>query len=191
MAKAKKNNDLLSQLLSTSVVNSVASNTGSSKKDVTSVLASALPSLLSGALAQNNSTQTSSGFLSALTSHGQKEESTLLDKLDLTDGGKIVAHLLGANTNQQVENTAKETGVSSDLVSKIISAAAPVLMAYLGKQVLASISTNTAQTKPASKPKPSNKPKPQAAANTDLLSSAASSILSNIDVGSILTNLLK
>lgn len=211
-----KNNDLLSQLLSATVVNSLASNTGSNNKDVTSVLSSALPSLLSGAMAQNNNAKTSNSFLNALTNHGQKEESSLLDNIDLVDGGKIVAHLLGANTEKEVENTAKETGVSSDLVSKIISAAAPVLMAYLGKQVLSSISTNTAsETKPTAKKKTTAKKtttKKKTAAKTttttkkktstkkkkededltsQLLTSAASSLLSNVDVGSILTSLLK
>ena len=213
----KKNNELISKLLSTSVVNSVASSTGATKKDVTSVLTSALPSLLSGASSQSSNSSTAASFLSALTSHSQKEESSLLSSLDLSGGSQIIAHLLGKDTDDKVEETSKETGVSSDTVSQIISAAAPILMSYLGKQVLSSISTNTAseskskkttesktkksdskskkttdsKTKKSDSSKKTSSKTKKKASSDDTLSSIASSVLENVDVASILTNLLK
>ena len=200
----KKNNDLISQILSSSVVSSLASSTGSSKKDVTSVLSDILPSLLSGADSQKNNAKTASSFLSALTSHSQKEESSLFDSLDLADGAKIVSHLLGKDSDQEVEKTSKKTGISSEVVSKITSAAAPVLMAYLGKQVLSSTSSSkktsgtsskkkatgtkkTASTKKTSKPKTSKAKK----TTTKSKSKKSSSILDKVDVGDIISSILK
>ncbi len=199
----KKNNDLISQLLSSSVVSSLASSTGSSKKDVTSVLSDILPSLLSGADSQKNNAKTASSFLSALTSHSQKEESSLFDSLDLADGAKIVSHLLGKDSDQEVEKTSEKTGISSEVVSKITSAAAPVLMAYLGKQVLSSTSSSkktsgtsskkTANNKKTSKSKTASKPKTSKAKKTTTKSKSkkSSSILDKVDVGDIINSILK
>ena len=199
----KKNNDLISQLLSSSVVSSLASSTGSSKKDVTSVLSDILPSLLSGADSQKNNAKTASSFLSALTSHSQKEESSLFDSLDLADGAKIVSHLLGKDSDQEVEKTSEKTGISSEVVSKITSAAAPVLMAYLGKQVLSSTSSSkktsgtsskkTTNNKKTSKSKTASKPKTSKAKKTTTKSKSkkSSSILDKVDVGDIINSILK
>ena len=54
--------------------------------------------------------------------------------MDLADGGKIIAHLLGANTAAATQQTASASGVDAAKVAKILAVAAPLLMSLLGKQ---------------------------------------------------------
>ena len=65
-------------------------------KDVQSVLLSALPSLLGGALNQANDASTASSFAGALNQHAASNTSNLgsfLSSVDLDDGAKIIGHL--------------------------------------------------------------------------------------------------
>lgn len=208
----KATNNILAQLLSGDVLSGLASTTNSSQNDVQSVLVNALPSLISGASAQNSNAATSASFLNALTQHGSQDTSTasLFSGLDLVDGGKIVNHLLGNQKEETTVEVAKKTGVSSDKVNSIISAVAPILMAYLGKQLISNISgsstatttTTTAKKKKKKtestvtttakkKKKKAEEEEEETSLGNDLLSSAASSLLGSLDVGSILTSLLK
>jgi len=124
-------------LLSSDAIGGLGKLTGASGSDITSVLTNALPSLLSGANEQAHDSGTSEGFANALTQHAKDDTSNLtsfLGKVDLTDGSKIISHLLGANESSVVKKVAKETGVSQKQTSSILSAAAPLLMSLLGKQ---------------------------------------------------------
>ena len=128
---------LAGSLLSSDAISGLGKLTGASGSDVTNVLTSALPSLLSGANEQAHDSGTSEGFVNALSQHAKDDTSNLtsfLGKVDLTDGSKIISHLLGANESNVVANVSKETGVSQKKTSSILSAAAPLLMSLLGKQ---------------------------------------------------------
>ena len=128
---------LAGSLLSSDAISGLGKLTGASGSDITSVLTSALPSLLSGANEQAHDTGTSEGFVNALTQHAKDDTSNLasfLGKVDLTDGSKIISHLLGANESSVVKKVSKETGVSQKQTSSILSAAAPLLMSLLGQQ---------------------------------------------------------
>ena len=86
-------NSLLSTVLSSDSVNQLSQTTNVSAQGVQSVLGSALPSLLNGALAQSNGADTAESFAGALTQHSADDTSDLaafLSKVDLQDGGKIV-----------------------------------------------------------------------------------------------------
>jgi len=128
---------LADSILSSDAISGLGKLTGASGSDITSVLTSALPSLLSGAKEQAKDSSTSEGFVNALSQHAKDDTSNLtsfLGKVDLTDGSKIISHLLGANESTVVKNVAKETGVSQKKTSSILSAAAPLLMSLLGQQ---------------------------------------------------------
>ena len=130
-------NALLGAMLSGDSVQSLSQASGASTKDVQSVLSAALPSLLQGALGQAQNEQTATGFAQALDNHAQSDTSNLgsfLSGLDLQDGGKILMHLLGANTNQTAQNVSAASGVSAKQTAKILAMAAPLLMSLLGKQ---------------------------------------------------------
>lgn len=128
---------LASTLLSSDSISGLSDLTGTSGSDITSVLAQALPSLLNGANDQAKSKNTSESFASALSQHAKDDTSDLskfLGNVDMEDGAKIIAHLLGSDQDNVVESVAKKTGVSKTDTSSIISAAAPLLMSLLGQQ---------------------------------------------------------
>ena len=157
-------------------------------KDVQSVLMSALPSLLGGALNQATSQSTASGFAGALNQHAASNTSNLgsfLSSVDLDDGAKIIGHLLGGNSNAVAQQAAEKSGLSLGQTLKILSIAAPLLMSLLGK---------TAQTQQQAQTQSQTViPLQQATQQSGGLNigSIMSSLLKNVDVGKILLSLLK
>lgn len=131
-------NSILNTIMSSDSVSQLSSLTGTSENDVSSVLSSALPQLLSGAQGQATNANTAQSFANALASHGQKDPedlSAFFNGVDLDDGQKIVNHLLGSdNAVATAETLSQQSGVASSNISGILSAAAPLLMSLLGKQ---------------------------------------------------------
>ena len=130
-------NALMSAMLSEESIDGLALKGDSSPEEVRSVLGSALPLLLSGASAQATNQDTASGFLGALQQHSQDDASNVssfLGNVDLTDGAKIIAHLLGASTGAQTQAVAQQAGVSQQQTGNILAAAAPLLLTLLGQQ---------------------------------------------------------
>ena len=128
---------LASTLLSSDSIKGLTKATGASGSDITSVLSSALPSLLDGAKAQAKDKNTAGSFVSALAQHATDDTSDLskfLGNVDLSDGSKIIGHLLGSETDNVVSKVSKKAGVSEDKTSSILSAVAPLLMSLLGQQ---------------------------------------------------------
>lgn len=131
-------NSILNTIMSSDSVSQLSSLTGTSENDVSSVLSSALPQLLSGAQGQATNANTAQSFANALASHGQNDPedlSAFFNGVDLDDGQKIVNHLLGSdNAVATAETLSQQSGVASSNISGILSAAAPLLMSLLGKQ---------------------------------------------------------
>ncbi len=128
---------LASSLLSSDSINGLSNLTGVSNKDITNVLSSALPSLLSGATEQAKNESTAEGFANALAQHAKDDTSNLtgfLGKVDLADGAKIISHLLGSGKEETVQKAAKASGVSEKKTSDILSAVGPMLLSLLGQQ---------------------------------------------------------
>lgn len=160
---------LIGTLMSSDALQNIASISGTKDKDVKDVLSAALPSLIDGAKEQCGDTST--GFADALLSHGQADTSDLVSfikNIDIEDGGKIIGHLLGGKKEEQLDGIAKSTGVTKAGTANILSLAAPLLMSLLGQQATSSAEDNS----------------PSA------ISSIASSLLGNADIGSILGGLL-
>lgn len=106
---------LAGSLLSSDSIGGLSGLTGASDNDVSKVLAKALPALLSGAKDQAKGEGTSQGFASALSDHAKDDTSDLtkfLGKVDMKDGAKIIAHLLGSGKDDVVADIASDTGVS-------------------------------------------------------------------------------
>ncbi len=160
---------LAGTLLSSDSIDGLSSLTGASGKDVSNVLAQALPSLLSGAKQQANNKDTKDGFVNALADHAKdntKDLSGFLGNVDLKDGSKIIAHLLGSDKGDVLSNIAQNTGVSEKKTSDILSAIAPLLMSLLGQQ------TDEDEDKDSG------------------IEGLLGNLLDNVDVGSLLTGLL-
>ena len=167
---------LMNVFLSQQSQQGISTATGSSSSDVTSILASALPSLLAGANKQSQQTSTATSFAKALASHAQDDTSNLssfYNNVDLNDGAKIIQHLLGNKTNSTIKAVANQAGVTQNQAGSVLAAAAPLLLSLLGQQT-------TAQTKTAATQK----------AKTAQTTNLMSSLLSNVDVGSLIGTML-
>ena len=128
---------IASSLLSSDSLKGLSNLTGASKNDITNVLTSALPSLLSGATEQAINESTAASFANALAQHAKDDTSNLasfLGNVDLGDGAKIISHLLGSNKEETVKKAAKASGVSEKKTNDILSAIAPMLLSLLGQQ---------------------------------------------------------
>ena len=165
--------DLMGTLLSSDSLKGLSGITGTSQKDVKNVLSSALPSILDGVMGQANDTQTAEGFVGALSDHAKDDTSDLssfLSGIDLEDGGKIIAHLLGGNAEKTTEAAAEKAGVEKGKAGSILSAAAPLLMSLLG------------QTASSDDNAESN--------NASGIGGLMGSLLGNVDLGGLLGGLL-
>ena len=124
-------------LLSNDSLKGLSNLTGADNKDITNVLTSALPSLLSGATEQAKNESTAASFAGALAQHAKDDTSDLtsfLGNVDLADGAKIIGHLLGSDKEETVKKAAKASGVSEKKTGDILSAIAPMLLSLLGQQ---------------------------------------------------------
>ena len=130
----------LTDLLSGSVISSIAGQTGTSEKDTQNVLANALPALV-GAMAQNASTEDGANSLAkALDDHtSSKGLASLLQNVDTEDGAKILTKILGGETETVQNAVAKKSGASKVDTSKILAMAAPLLLAALGSQRITAV----------------------------------------------------
>ncbi|MGM5629428.1 DUF937 domain-containing protein [Apibacter raozihei] len=130
--------DLFNSDLGKQIIEGIGQKTGTTEKETSSVIASAVPALL-GAL-QNNATSTdgANGILGALTS--SNHSGSILDNLsgfftgsDNSDGKGILGHIFGSQQKELEESISSRTGVSSGKVSQILILLAPIVMGYLGK----------------------------------------------------------
>lgn len=124
---------LLNTLMGDDALTNVSRMTGATPKQVQQVLSAALPSLLQGAGRQVGD----GGFTAALARHAADDTSDIgsfFSHVDMTDGGKIVGHLLGDQAADTAEEAAERSGLSSAQTAKIIALAAPLLMSLLGQQ---------------------------------------------------------
>lgn len=128
---------LMETMLSTDSIESMSKAAEVSEGEVKSVLASALPSLLDGVQEQANDAETAEGFLGALGQHAQVDTgdiASFFSNVDVEDGGKIVGHLLGANTEAATQEVSERAGLGSGKTALILALAAPLLMSLLGQQ---------------------------------------------------------
>ena len=156
-------------LLSNDSLKGLSNLTGADNKDITNVLTSALPSLLSGATEQAKDKKTSEGFAAALAQHAKDDTSDLtsfLGNVDLADGAKIIGHLLGSGKEETVKKAAKASGVSKKKTGDILSAVGPMLLSLLGQQAEEDDDKETGA------------------------SGLVGALLDNVDVGSLLSGLI-
>ena len=125
---------ILSTLLGASSIQGISQAANTSSDTVKSVLSAAVPQLLQGVTQQATNSSTAESITQALTEHAKEDTSNVasfLKGVDLSDGAKIITHLLG---NNAVSSIAKEAGTNTNTTKSILSAAAPLFMSLLGKQ---------------------------------------------------------
>ncbi len=141
---------LLNSMTSNSSLNSLSQQTGVSQQNSQNIVSSALPMLMN-ALTNNASTQSGAqSLLGALSQHQDNSSiSNQIANADAVDGAKIIEHIFGKNSQQAINQIAKETGTKAKDVQKILSYLAPSLLSSLN----AATTTTAAQAKPqATKP---------------------------------------
>ena len=128
--------NILGALTGNEAVGTIADKFNLESKDVSSVINSALPSLL-GAMQKNASTPGGAEALAkALGDHAGNAGNIInnLKGADLIDGSKILGHIFGGNLTNVLGGISKQTGVASNAVNNILASIAPSLLALLGKQ---------------------------------------------------------
>ncbi len=134
--------DLLNSDLGKTIISGVSNETNQPQNKTQDVLTMALPVLMA-AMKRNASTpQGAEGLLNALNN---KHDGSILDNLGglfsggvdsdvMSDGSKILGHVLGGK-QEQVQNTlSAKTGMDADSVAQILKVAAPILLGLLGNQ---------------------------------------------------------
>ncbi|GEM_PF-406355 len=123
---------LLGTMTSTSSVNSLSQQTGSSKKSITKLLMLALP-LLIKYLTKNASSQSGAqSLLGALLQHkSTRSMDAQIGEADQQDGERIVRHILGNDSDEVMRSLAKESDMDVSQVESILASIAPALMSGL------------------------------------------------------------
>lgn len=145
-------NDLVQSIFSGGNLEAISQHLGTSNEETAAGITAALPALL-GALAGNASTPRGEQKLASVLE--RDHDGSLLDSLGgmLTgslggrsaNGAGILGHLFGDDTHQGdvVNNLAGRSGVNPSLISKLMPLLAPLVMAWLGKQLRGGSNDNT------------------------------------------------
>lgn len=124
-------NTLLGSMTSQSSVQSLSGKTGLSGKQISGLLALALPLLIKAMTKNASSGQGASSLLGALSQHantGKKSTAQQIDEADTKDGEKIIGHIFGNDTDKVVNQLAGQTNLSADQVTSVLSQMAPAMM---------------------------------------------------------------
>ncbi len=130
----------LNDLFNSLPIGEIAKQLGVSEADASVAVAAALPSLVKGLEANAQDPAGAASLLSALSS---KDDSLLagginLGGVDVEDGAKIVSHIFGKNTDKVATKLGGigDGALSSDLMKKLMAILAPIVLAWVVKNVL-------------------------------------------------------
>jgi hypothetical protein len=121
-------------------IQQIAAQLGADEGEVTNVIHTLVPTLL-GSVQHNvqSGDIDSSKLESAVTTQaasGLLDGGVSVDQVDQNEGNKLVANIFGGNDSNQVASALSGGGVgSSDLIKKLLPILAPIVLAYIGKQL--------------------------------------------------------
>ena len=127
---------VMNMMLNSGALEQVSSMLGVDEKGAGSAIESVLPMLLKGMQGQMKNEDTKYGFLQALNDHSKEDTSDLkkaVKNVDMTDGAKIVKHLLGAQEEEVAAKAKKKSGLDTKTILKIMAILAPILMSKMGR----------------------------------------------------------
>ena len=131
--------DLLNSDTGKALVSNASKQLGQNEVKTSAALGSALPLIL-GAMKNNTATpQGAAGLLSALSN---KHDGSMLDNIGsmlgsvdtLKDGAGILGHVFGGKQQNVAQAVSAKSGIDVNSAMNLLQMAAPVVMAYLGKQ---------------------------------------------------------
>ena len=126
--------DILSQI----PLGQLASQLGVNEQEAEQATRTALPALLGGIQANTEDPGGASSFSQAVQQHDPSlvEGGVDLNQVDPNDGQKIVNHVFGAQQGQVVQQLGGVGGAGgSALIQKLLPILAPIVMAYIAKQL--------------------------------------------------------
>lgn len=126
--------DILSQI----PLDQLAGQLGVNEQQAEQAARATLPALLGGIQANTEDPGGAASFAQAVQQHDASlvEGGVDLNEVDPQDGQKIVNHVFGAQQDQVVQQLGGLGGVGgSGLIQKLLPILAPIVMAYLAKQL--------------------------------------------------------
>ena len=123
---------LLSSLLTDSSVSALAKKTGLSATALKKLIPLAVPLLLKFLTSNASSESGALSLLGALSQHtNQKALSDQINEADTEDGGKIIGHIFGNQSDVVTNRLAQQSGMSERDVNSALAGIAPALMSGL------------------------------------------------------------
>ena len=117
----------------------IAGKLGADEGEVTSAVRTLVPLLLGGLQQNAQDAGHASTIENAATNHaasGLLDGGVSVEQVDQADGAKAVAKIFGGNDTDQVAATLAGGGAGNgDLIKKLLPILAPIVLAYLGKQL--------------------------------------------------------
>ena len=125
-------NLLLKSLLTDASVSALAKKTGLNAGSLKKLIPLAVPLLLKFLTSNASSESGALSLLGALSQHtNQKTLSDQIDEADTEDGGKIIGHIFGNQSEAVTNRLAQQSGMSESDVSSALAGLAPALMSGL------------------------------------------------------------
>ena len=121
-------------------VQDIATKLGVDEGEVNTAIRTLVPALVGGVQHNVQADDIDSSTLeSAVSSHaasGLLDGGVSVDQVDEQEGNKLVANIFGGNDSGQVASALAGTGAGgSDLIKKLLPILAPIVLAYIGKQL--------------------------------------------------------
>jgi hypothetical protein len=127
--------DLIAQI----PMQDIAQKLGADEGEVDSTIRTLVPVLVGGLHENAQDPDNATNIESAASSHaarGLLDSGVNVDRVDQTDGQKAIAKIFGGNDAGQVAAALSGAGGgNSDLVAKLLPILAPIVLAYIGKQM--------------------------------------------------------
>jgi hypothetical protein len=117
----------------------IASKLGADEGEVNSAVQTLVPLLLGGLQQNAQDPEHASNIESAAATHaasGLLDGGVSVDQVDEADGSKAIAKIFGGNDTGQVASALAGGGAGNgDLIKKLLPILAPIVLAYIGKQL--------------------------------------------------------
>ncbi|MGV0848771.1 DUF937 domain-containing protein [Mycolicibacterium phlei] len=118
-------------------VQEIAGRLNADENEVNNAVRTLVPVLVGGLQHNAADPGAASGIASAANNHaGLLDGGVSVDQVDEADGAKAVAKIFDGNDNSQVASALAGGGAgNSDLIQRLLPILAPIVLAYIGKQL--------------------------------------------------------
>lgn len=117
----------------------IAGRLGVDEAEVNSAVKTLVPVLVGGLQQNAHDPATANNIASAANNHaasGLLDGGVSVDQVDEADGSKAISKIFGGNDTGQVASALAGGGAgNSDLIQKLLPILAPIVLAYIGKQL--------------------------------------------------------